>query len=148
MAFALAHFDEHRIVINALAGKDVPVIKPGRVAEQMPFADHARVIACGLQILRERRLAAVEPVEHRHPVEVAVFARQNGRAAGRADRVDDETIHKPHPVFGNAVDVWRLVNAAAVSADGMGRVIIGHDVKNVRSVALLGARRWHRKRSG
>src|SRR5216117_3548197 len=123
MLFARAHFDQDRVMIDALAGEDVPVIKTGRVTEQMPFPDHASVVAGGLEIFRQRRLSAVEPVEHRHAVEMAVFAGEDGRTTRRANRVDDKTIDEPHPFFGDAINTRRLVDLAAVSADGVSRVV-------------------------
>src|SRR5439155_3635142 len=85
MLFLLAHFDQEWVMINALAREDVPIIEPGRVAEQMPFPDHPRLVSGGLQIFGQRGLAAVESVEHGDASEVAVFAGENSGTTGRAD---------------------------------------------------------------
>ena len=40
-----------------------------------------------------------------------------------------------HPVAGDPVDLRGLVDPAAVGADGIGRMVVGHDVENVRPTA-------------
>src|ERR1041384_953393 len=47
----LAVLDQHRIVIKSLPWQNVPVIETGRIAAEMPFADHPGVIAGIVQIL-------------------------------------------------------------------------------------------------
>ena len=46
----------------------------------------------------------------------------------------DEAVVEPHALAGQAVDVRRLVDPPAVGADGVGRVIVGHDEEDVRAV--------------
>ena len=61
---------EHRIPVCALAREDLPAIEPGGIASEMPLADHAGVVPALLQQPRDRHPRAVEPVEHRHAVQV------------------------------------------------------------------------------
>src|SRR5262249_7351439 len=47
LAFGLlAVVDHGRVVVLALAGKDVPVIEPGRIGDEVPFADHGGLVTC------------------------------------------------------------------------------------------------------
>ena len=105
--------EEGRVVIDALARQDRPAVEAGRVAAQVPLADHARMVAGRLQVLGDGRLRAVEAVEHRHAVLVAVLAGQDAGPAGRADRVDAEAGVQSHALVGEAVEVRRLVDPAA-----------------------------------
>ena len=83
---------EHGVVVDALAGQDLPAVEARRVAPEVPLADHAGVVAGGLEELRHRRLRAVEAVEDGDAVPVGVGAGQDRRPARRADRVRDEGV--------------------------------------------------------
>src|ERR1041384_1848900 len=63
---------------------------------------------------------------------MAVFARDNRRPARTADGVDAETIAEAHAASGQPIELRRLVDAAAVRADRVRRVIVAHDEKNIR----------------
>ena len=147
----LAHFGHIGVEVLALPGQDVPVVEPRRLAPQMPLAHHPRVVSRLLQQFRERLLRAVEPVEPTAPVLVAVLARGDCRAAGRTDRVRAEAVVQPHALGRQAIDVRRLVDPAAVAADGRRGVVVGHDEQDVRPFGRRGLR-GHcpsgRKRSG
>src|SRR5690242_3962400 len=104
-------------MILPLPWQNIPIIKTGGIALQMPLADHAGVITGGLQHFGNGRLAAVETIEDSDAVDMAVFSGENRRAARGADGIDDETILEAHAFVGDAVDVRRLVDLAAVSAD-------------------------------
>src|SRR2546430_10518941 len=45
--------DEDGVVVDALAGEDVPVVEADGVAAKVPLADHAGVVAGRLQIDRK-----------------------------------------------------------------------------------------------
>ena len=122
---------EHRIEIGALSRKDFPAIEALRIASEVPLADHAGVVAALLQQLRDRRAAAVEPVENGHAVDVRVLAGEDGGAARRADRVGGEDVFEERALFGNAIEVRRLVDARPIGADGVRRVIVRHDEDDV-----------------
>ena len=61
---------EDRVHVRALAGQDLPAVEARRVAAEVPLADHAGVVAAGLEQARHGLPRAVEPVEHRHAVQV------------------------------------------------------------------------------
>ena len=63
---------------------------------------------------------------------MAVLAGQDAGPAGRADRVDAEAGVQPHALAGDAVEIRRLVDPAAVGADGVCRMVVGHDEQDVR----------------
>src|SRR5438105_5857047 len=99
----------------------------------MPFPNHASVITGCLQHFRDGRLAAIKAIENRDAVDMAVFPRENRSAAWSANGINDETVHEPHPLPGNAVNVRSFIDLAPISADRMGRMVIGHDEQNVRA---------------
>ena len=128
----LAVLDHHRVHIEPLPWQYVPVIETRRIGKQMPLADHRRLIPRLLEILREVRLLAIERIEDRHTVLVAVLAGKNRRAAGRANRVVHEAAREEHAVLRDAIDARRLIDATAVGAHGMRRVVVRHDEEDVR----------------
>ncbi len=124
--------DEGGIVIDALAGQDVPVVEAGGIGDQVPLADHGGLIAGALQFLGDVVALGIERfVQRVDAVLVAVLAGEDRGAAGRADGVGAEAIGEAHAAVGDAVDVRRLVDAAAVGGDGVGGVIVRHDVEDV-----------------
>ena len=66
-------------------------------------------------------------------VYVVVRTRQDGRPAGRADGICAKAVVEPHALRCDTIDVGGLVYPAAIGADGMGRVIVGHDEQDVRT---------------
>ncbi len=132
-----AALDKRGVEIHSLAGQYGPFIKPRRVAPQMPFADHSRVITGRLEILRHRGLRTVKPVEGRHTVEVAVFPRQNRRPARRTNRIDTVHMIKPHPLIRQPVQMRRLIHAATVSPNRPRRMIVGHDEQYIGPAGRL-----------
>lgn len=82
---ARAAFDEIRVHVLALSGQDAPIVKARGIAGQMPLTDDAGVVAGGLQVFRQRRLAAVKAVEYGHAILVAVLASEYRRATRRAN---------------------------------------------------------------
>src|ERR1019366_6220370 len=85
-----------RIKIDPLPRQNTPLVESGRVAPKVPLAEHARVIPRRLEVFRHRGLRAVEAVEGRHSVEMAVLAGENRRPAWAADRIDAEAVVEPH----------------------------------------------------
>ena len=61
----------------------------------MPFAKYASVIATSLQQLGDSRLTAIEAIENRHTIFVAVFARQDGSPTGGTDGIGDKAAIEP-----------------------------------------------------
>ena len=64
-------------------------------------------------------------------IDVVIRTSKDRRPAGRADRICTETIVKPHAPFRNPVDLRRSIDPATIGADGMGRMVIGHDEKDI-----------------
>jgi len=58
--FRNSHLNKFGIVVNSLAGQDIPVVKAGRVSSEVPFADYCGFIARLLQEFREGLLGAVK----------------------------------------------------------------------------------------
>ena len=113
--------------------------RTGRVVDapvaEMPFADHSSLIPALPQRLGEGGQAPIQPgPERRHVVDVAVGPGQDRRAAWSADRVGAEAVVEAHPLLGDAVEVGRLVDPAAVAAHGVGCVVVGHYEQDVRPV--------------
>ncbi len=143
VAFALhllAVVDEHRVVVVPLVDEDLPLVEARRRGLQMPLADDGRLVAGRLQQLRQRHLAAVEGVAVvAQPVQVTVLAGQQNGAARRADRVRDEAVREAHAFTGDAIDVRRLDQVAAVGADRALGMIVRHDEQDVRRpIRLVG----------
>lgn len=128
----LSVLDHHRVHVKPLPWQNVPIIKTCRVGKQMPLADHRRLIPRLLEILRQVRLIAIKGIEDCHAILVAVFAGKNRRAARRANGIVNEAAREEHSVLRDAVDAGRLIDATAVGAHGMRRVVVRHDEENVR----------------
>ncbi len=77
--------EELRVVVAVLPRQDLPVIEAGRLADEVPLADHRRGVARRLQRLGHRPLAAVKGARVvDEAVGLAVQPRENGRAARTA----------------------------------------------------------------
>ena len=123
------------MVIDPLPRQDLPVVEPGRVADQVPLAEDRRLVPGRVQQLGKRGLRAVEPAVRVvvEAVLVRVLAGQDGRSAGPADRVRHDAPIEAHPFTGEAVDVGRFDQSARVviGADGGKSVIVAEDEENV-----------------
>ena len=130
--FSLSHFDENRIVVKSLSGQDVPVVETGGVAFEMPLSDHGGLVTCLLEEFGEGLLRAVEvdPVVD-DAVDMAVFSSEDDGPAGSADRVGAEAVVKSHAPLGDAIEVGRFVDFAAVATHGVRGVVVGHDEDDV-----------------
>lgn len=133
VAFALAvHLNEVRIVVAALAGKDLPVVESGRVGLQMPFADESCLVACALEHLWKGGLSAVKVVSiAAESVDVAVLAGEDTCAGGTADGVGTEGIDESGAFVGDPVNIRRLIDLGAVGANGLECVIVTEDENDV-----------------
>jgi hypothetical protein len=87
---ASARDEELRIAVLALSGQDDPAVEPGRVAAEVPLADHPRVITAGLKTLGHIVARVIEAMEHRHAFQVRIRSGEQRRATGRADGMGDE----------------------------------------------------------
>ncbi len=132
---ALAVGDEDRIEVPSLSDQYRPLIEASRVGYQVPFANDAGLIARIVKQLDEGLLAAVEDglgLVVGEAVNVAVFSGEDASAAGPAEGVGDEAIFKAHSLRRQAVEVGGLIDFTAIAGEGVGGVVVGHDVKDVR----------------
>lgn len=98
----------------------------------MPFAKDGGAVTSLLKQLVKGQQAVIErSAQGGRLVDVVVRAGQNRCTAGGADRVGAETVVETHAALGDAVEVGRAVDAAAVGADGMAGMVIRHDEKNI-----------------
>ncbi len=127
-------FYKLRIVVVALPRDNLPVVESGRKCVQVPFPDQGCLITCTLQIFRERRLRSVEHIRFIRPesIGVAVLARQHACTRGAAERISHKRICEPHAICGNAVEIRSRDIARVVSAHHLRRVVIGHNIDNIR----------------
>ena len=102
------------IPVGPLPWQNHPAIKAGRVAAKMPLADHAGVVAAGLEMLGYGIPRPIKPVEDRHAVLVGVLTSQERRSARRADRVGDKRVGESRPFLGESVEVRGGVHARSV----------------------------------
>jgi hypothetical protein len=65
-------------------------------------------------------------------VKVAVFAGQYDGPAGGADGIGAEAVGKTHTLVSDSVEIGRLIDFAAVTAQGMRSMVIRHYKYNVR----------------
>ena len=105
---------EHRVVVGTLLEHvvdDIPVIKPHRIAVQVPFTNDSSLIARPLQKTGERLLLAIEGTRPFITVEsvcVAVEAGEQCRSARSADRIPDIGAIKSDTARCNAVNIGGL----------------------------------------
>jgi hypothetical protein len=74
---------------------------------------------------------------------VRILASDHGGAAGCTDRITAEGVLEQDPFIRQTVDGWRGIQrgqATAVRADGVGRVVVGHDVEDVGFLRTLDRR--------
>src|SRR6185436_627467 len=103
MLFALAAVDERRIMVNALAGEDVPVVEARGVGREMPLADHGSLVSGGLELFGDVVARGVETVlEGVDAIAVRVLAGEDGGAARSADGVGTETVGEADPALRDA----------------------------------------------
>ena len=126
-------------MVEALAGEDGPFIEAGRAMggafAQVPLAEDGRLVAAGLQVFGEGGQAVVHRrSEGGYAVDVVVGAGEHAGAAGGADGVGAEGILEAQAAMGQAIQLRRLVDAAAIGGEGVGRVVIGKDEEEVGSL--------------
>ena len=69
--------------------------------------------------------------EGRNPIHMVVGPGEHRRPTRCADRVRAVGIVEPHPLIGDPIEVRCLVYAAAICADRVGVMVVGHDVDQV-----------------
>ena len=128
--------DHLRIEVGPLPLQDVPVVETGRPVvgplAQMPLADNRRLVAVALEDLGDVLQTVVEVgANGGDTVDVVVGAGQDAGPARLAQGVGAEAVVESHPLSSDAVEVGGLVDAAAITAHGVGGVIVGHDEEDV-----------------
>lgn len=130
-----------RIPIVALAGQHDPAVEAGGIRAQVPFLDHARVVATRLQSLGDMIAGAVEGVEHGHAVLVRILPGEQRGTAGRADGIRHERVREPGPDGGEPIELRSGVDLRSVAGDRVLGMIVGEDKEDVRPFRRL--RGWH-----
>ena len=134
---SLAVVNECRVVVVSLACENIPVVEARRIARQVPFPHHAGLIAGFLQQFGEGLLAAVKGARVvGEPVLMTVLAREQAGSRRSRERVGHEALGKPHAMVGYPVDVGGLSKSVVVSADGLVRMVVTHDVDDVHRLFL------------
>ena len=124
------------IVIEPLARQDDPVVIPLRFTFHVILAVEHRLVARGLEQLRESLLIPVELVAILpESVEVAVLARFDDRPHRTADRVRAVAALEDHALRRKLIDIRRGIDRlqpAVVGPDRIRRMVVGKDEYNVR----------------
>ena len=122
------------IMVVTLPRKNGEVVQTHRIRIQVVLADERCVITGLLHDLRQCRLRLIESGKPVDAVLVRVFACEYCGSTRRADRVRHEAVCEEHALFGKAVDIGGRTDVcqhATIGADRLGRVIVGHDEKDV-----------------
>ena len=131
----LAHADHGRVVVDALAGKDLPMVETRRVAHQVPLAEDGRLVAGFLQELWKGGLRPVEAAVRvvGKAVQMGILSGQHRGPAGAADGVRHEAAVEAHAFLGDAVEVGRVeqLPRITVGADGLVGVVVREDEDDV-----------------
>ena len=126
-----------RVVVRSLSEQDLPVIKTGRIAAQVPFADDRRLVAGLLEQFGHCLLRPVEKTIIRGiSIEMAVFAGENHRSGRSTDGVRHKTVPKQHSLFRKPIQIRRLIDAIAVATQRLVGMVICHDKENVGTLRL------------
>lgn len=67
---------------------------------------------------------------------MAVFSSQQHRPARRANGIRAKTPVEAHTLVGDAIEIRRVIDAAAVAAQRLERVVVGHDEEDVGALRL------------
>ena len=131
------HGDEVGIVVVSLFRHDVPVVKTGGKADEVPFSDDGSLIARFLEEFGHGLLRAVEDAVFvvGESVFVGVLAGEHAGSGGSGERVGDVGVDELDSVGSDAVKVGRADVGFVVAAHHLRGVVIGHDIDDV--VAFL-----------
>jgi hypothetical protein len=136
----LAVYAEQWIKVFTLsprADKYVIMVKAGWLAFEVPLADYGSLVTGLLQQLGKRLLRAIKSYfVVNDTVDMTVFTGKDYGPAGRTDTIGTKAVFEKHTLFGEPIEVWCLVNPAAVTAHSLRSVVIGHNKNNVRLFCL------------
>ena len=121
IVFFLSQFRHGRIMVIALSGQNIPIIESSWVVNaavaEVPFSDEGGLISRLLQKLGKSQLSPIHFCSKGgHPVDVVVGSCEDGCTTGTANRIRAKTVVKSYAFVGDAVEIGRLVDAAAIAA--------------------------------
>lgn len=132
----LAAGEEHRVEVGPLTGQHGVEVERRRLRRQVPLADHRRLVPRVFHQPGQELFVGFDAAdEGADPVPVRVLPGEQGGPARRADRVRDEGVGEHRPFGGQPVQCGRRVELRqppAVGADGLRRVVVGHEEQDVR----------------
>ena len=124
----IVHRNESRIIIFSLPRYNLPIIKTGRKALQMPFSYNSCLIPRLTEQLGEGLLRIVK-----HACRVVIKEISAGMLSGYhagparpAERIGDKTVRESYPVPRNPVQVRSFHVSRVIAAHHLGRMVIGH----------------------
>ena len=115
------------------------MVEPGRQGLQVPFADQRRLIAGLLQQFRESLLRPVKLAMGIviKPVLMAMLSRNHTGTARTAQRIGHKAVRKQDSVPGDPVQVRCMCIARVIAAHHLCRMVIGHDIHDVKRLSGL-----------
>ena len=125
------------IVVVALRRKDVPVVKTGGAAHQVPLSHDGSLITCLLQEFGHCLLGTIEDTMLivGETILVRVLTCEHAGTRGTTEGVGNKRTCKLHPILCDAIEVGSLNVATIIRRKHLRGVVVRHDVDDV--VALL-----------
>src|SRR5688500_9933283 len=109
------------------------MIKPCRLAEQMPLAYYSGTITVLAENLRERLLSPIEiSTVILHAIHMRIFSCEDNSPAWTANRVCYGRFPHKHPFPCDPVNMRRAYQLRPVSAHCLVRMIVIHDKNDIR----------------
>src|SRR5690554_677190 len=117
------------------------MVKPLRIPVQMPFSDECGIVSRFLQHLGKGGLVAIKLVAvHSKTINMTVLSCKNYGAARPTDGIRTEIIHKNSTFLCDTVNIGcrcQFANGMSISTNGLGSMVISHDINNVRSLLWM-----------
>ena len=126
------HLDERWIVVVSLSRKDFPIVESLWVTYEVPFTNHGSLVPILLEKFWESQLVAIESsgiVDE--SIGMAMLSGEHTGTARSTDGIGHKAVGKAHAFIPDTVDVRCVDVTLVVSADGLVRVVIAHDVDDV-----------------
>ena len=103
----------------------------------MPFSDQSGLVSMVLKYLGESHLATIKPVPVTvKTVLVAVFSGKYAGATWATDSIGYKAVTKKHAFLCKSINIWRFVDARAISANGVRRMVVSEYENNIRLPGL------------
>jgi len=130
----LAVGKDFAVVVSAVRDKEFGRVESAlgwRIA-QMPFAHHARPVACVFEVVTESSLVLVKGAGHTcYAGGAAVSPRQTRGPAGAANRQRHERLFEPNTPSGQRIDIWRVYERVSRAAHGIVPLVVGQNEDEV-----------------